>query len=475
MSADFREYVDLTPLDISPVQVYLDSIEVARTVFPGFDLRVGTIEDAMFQAFAYMSALNIGAINRIPDAIFLGAIKMMGTPYNDGTRATMDVTFTANSNDGATIPAGTLVAFLIIDDELEIQYVFETDELLTIASNTLGDPLPVGTVGCTAQSLGTIPTVPNSSTLSIVSYMPNVFSAVSAGNFVQGQDAESVDQFLQRGVANLATMSSALVTASQLQNYVLVENPSLVTRCAVYDLTDPNGSHDLSDPDDAGKVAVFAYGPQRLLTTQEKSNILSDIENRSVAGLEIGVLNPYILDFYIEATISYFSQYDVAEITATLKQNLQQLHSPVSSNLNEDRLRYNNVLQFILSHPFVRSVDSLTLLKSNGASITNALKTGNNVTYTANNAFVVGDLVTVTGITPSGLNSTIRAITQRTATSFTVENASASGSYSSGGSAEVILPNWGDTSGNDILFAKKGSLLSLSEQRISLTMNSVTL
>lgn len=475
MSADFRDYVDLTPLDISPVQVYLDSIEVARTVFPDFDLRTGTIEDAMFQAFAYMSALNIGAINRLPDAIFMGAIKMLGTEYNDGARATLDVEFTANTNSGASIPAGTLVSFSVTDTDVDVQYIFETDELLTIAANTEGDPLPTGTVSCTAQNIGTIPTVPDGTSLAILSYSPNLYSAAADGNFTQGQVADSLDQFLERGVANIATMSSALTTASQLQNYVLVSNPSLVTRCKVYDLTDPGASDNLSDASAPGKVTVFAYGPQRALTTPEKTTLLADIQDRSVAGIEFGVKDPYLLDFRITATISYLSSFDATAVETTLKQNLQQFCSPVSSDFNEDRLRYNSLLSFILSHAFVRTVDSLSISNTDTATITNAVKSGNDVTYTATNKFAVGDLVTVTGITPSGLNSTERAITARTATSFTVSNASASGTYSSGGSASTVMPYWGSTSGNDILFTKKGSLLNLSEQKITLTLNSITL
>jgi hypothetical protein len=181
------------------------------------------------------------------------------------------------------------------------------------------------------------------------------------------------------------------------------------------------------------------------------------------------------LDFKLTATISYYSQFDVAEVEATLKQNLQQLNSPTVSDLNEDRLRYNNILQFILSHQFVKSVDSLALAKTDTATITGAAISGTDVVYTAVNKFAVGDVVTVTGITPSTLNCTSLTITERTPTSFTVANPSASGTYSSGGSAATTMPNWGAVSGNDILFTKKGSLLNLSEQKIVLTLNSVTI
>lgn len=475
MSADFRQYVDLTPLDVSPTQIYLDAIEVAKTVVPGFELRVGTIEDAMFQAFAYMSALNIGAINRLPDSLFLGAIKMIGTPYNDGTRATMNVTFSANTNDGATIPSGTIVSYLIQDDELEIQYTFETNTLLEIAANTEGDPLPTGTVACTCTNLGTIPVIPSSAELSILSYMPDVLSAVAAGSFVQGQDAEALDSFLNRGMANLASMTSALVTSTQAQNYVLVENPTLVSRCKVYDLTDKDGSFGVADANVSGHATVFVYGPQRLLTNTEKTTIQNALVARSVAGMDIGLVDPYLLDFKITATIQYYSTFDVSIITDTLTTNLVKYFSPEFSDFDEDRLRYNTVLSFILNHEFVKSVSSLSLAVTDSATVTNAVKVGNDVTYTATNTFAVGDTVTVSGITPSSLDSTSKVITERTATTFKVVNSSASGTYSSGGSASVTLTPWGSASGDDFLYSKKGSLLKLSEQRVVLTMQSASI
>lgn len=475
MSADFLPYINLRPLDISPTQIYLDSIEVARTVFPNFDLRPGTIEDAMFQAFAYMSSLNIGSINRLPDSLMLGIGKMLGTPYVDGTRATMNVTFTANSNDGATMPAGTLVSYSPQSDtgELNISYVFETNVLTTIAANNPGDALPTVTVNCTSRDLGILPVIPTNTVLALLSFSQELYSAVSAGNYIQGQDAETVDEFLIRTVANLSSMSSALVTADQLKNYILTAYPSLAKRCRVYDLTDPEGNLLISDTDVAGKVSIFVYGPNRNLTENEITILEGDIADRSVAGLELGILNPVLLNFKITATVSYYSNFSSADISTLLKENLVNQFSPTNFQTSEEKLRFNTVLRAIHTLPSIYSVDSLAISKTDSSVITGAVKSGNNVTYTSANTFSIGDLVTVTSVTPSSLNSTQRAITARTATSFTVVNSTASGTYVSGGSAVVLSPNWGAVSGNDILFHYKGSLLNLQLEKIVLTLNSI--
>jgi hypothetical protein len=470
MSVDFRQYVNLTPFDIEPAQLYLDSIEVARTVLPNFNLRPGTIEDAMFQAFAYMSALNIGAINRLPDSLMLGIAKMIGTPYSDGTRATMSVEFTANSNDGAVVPAGTLVSYSTTVDSQIVQYVFETNEILTIDPNTLGDPLPTGSVECTCQIIGVIPQIETGDSLNILSFSQSLYSAVSDGDFVQGSNAEDLDTFLNRAVTNLSSFSSALVTSGQLQNYILAEYPALISRCRVYDLTDPDGSLEVSEPAESGKVAVFVYGPGRLLTSGEKTDIENDVIDRSVAGLEIGVLDPILLDFNITAEILYDPSFEASEVEGLVTQQLLQQFSPTFSQYSEERLRYNTVLQTIYLQPGVKHVKTLTVGNSNTATITGATVAGLDATYVANNNFSVNDIVTVTGMTPSSLNISNKVITACTNTEFTVADAGASGVFSSGGTATATYPNWDGTDGDDLVYLKKGSLLSISESNISLTM-----
>lgn len=479
MPADFRQYINLRPLDISPAQLYLDAVEVARTVFPNFDLRPGTIEDAMFQAFAYMSALNVGAINRLPDSLMLGIGKMIGTQYVDGQRATLNVTFTANSNNGATVPIGTVVTWSTpaVEGEAPITYAFETVEQLTIASNSPGNALPTGTVECSARDIGIMPVIQNGQSMAIASFSQSIYSAVAAGNFVQGSDADTVDEYLDRTVATIGSFSSAITTTSQASAFLSSLHPDTVKRVKAYDLTDKDGDLIIGDADVAGHVTLFVYGPERNLTNDEKTLYTSQIVSRSVAGLDIGIKNPVLLNFKITATINYLSNLDVTEVSKEIKQNLLTNFSPLNSQWSEEKLRLNDVLRSLYSNPSVHSVDSLAISKtdSSGSSITNAVIASGNVTYTANNTYSVGDQVIVSGITPNTLNSaaTSRTITARTDTSFTVSAAGLSGAYTSGGTSFATSPNWGNVSGNDILYYYKGSLLNLQPEKIVLTLNSI--
>lgn len=78
------------------------------------------------------------------------------------------------------------------------------------------------------------------------------------------------------------------------------------------------------------------------------------------------------------------------------------------------------------------------------ATITNAVKSGSRITYTANNhKFTVGQYVTVTGITPAVYNVSNKKIVEVTTNTFIIEvEPGTVAAYSSGGFAEAIGTNY---------------------------------
>ena len=108
MPADFSEYIDLSVFDKEPGDIYRDSIELARLSLPDFNLRPGTPEDAIFQAAAYVSALNINAINRLPDRLMAGIVQILGYQRQEAISAEVDIEVTIGSYEGGNIPAGTV-------------------------------------------------------------------------------------------------------------------------------------------------------------------------------------------------------------------------------------------------------------------------------------------------------------------------------------------------------------------------------
>jgi hypothetical protein len=125
--------------------------------------------------------------------------------------------------------------------------------------------------------------------------------------------------------------------------------------------------------------------------------------------------------------------------------DLQQWQSILGTPL----LRVNHFGEIQAPHPgsnglVVKAAPTLT------ATITNAIGNGSSVTYTAANTFTVGQIVTVTGVSPAAYNLSSVTITDASATTFTVTNA-ATGTYVSGGTATVAqsqsLQQWQNSVG----------------------------
>lgn len=380
MAIDFTQYVDLRIMDVEPTSIYFDSINLARLVLPDFNLRPGTPEDAMFQAFAYMSALNINAINRLPNSLMLGVSKMLGFPTNQGTRATLTAQLTAVSHDGAVVPEGTLLAFEITQNDQILEYTFSTNEILTIAPNQPGSALPTGTVSCTCLVFGNIPQIANDTNLKILTYSQSLYSAKSSSSFVNGLNSETTDEFLNRATTYIQSVTSARTTKSQLQSYLSTSYPELITRTKVYDLTDSDGTLLNGDVAAPGFVTIFAYGPNRVLTNGEKTDILADVVGKTTAGLDIGIVDPPLVTFNITATILYNSAYDSTLVSNAIKAYVAERFSPRNCQYTEERVRYNEVLSALQQNSAVVHVTALTLATVGGNTYWDA-NVGNDLMY----------------------------------------------------------------------------------------------
>jgi hypothetical protein len=114
-----------------------------------------------------------------------------------------------------------------------------------------------------------------------------------------------------------------------------------------------------------------------------------------------------------------------------------ELYSPSANEISLQKLK--NSLDFEMFRIPITSRGYVTEI-SEIATITGVSIVGDVVTYTANNSFVVGDTVTISGILPSQLNIKEAIISSATSTNFSIINPT-SGSYSSGGIAKTYYTN----------------------------------
>ena len=445
MPADFSEYVDLSIFDKEPGDIYRDSIELARLSLPDFSLRPGTPEDAIFQAAAYISALNINAINRLPDRLMAGIVQILGYQRQDAISGEVDIEVTIGSYEGGNIPAGTVFVYdSMFEDQVE-QYAFQTISAVTVPAVAPGVTVYPSEI-VTARSLepGVIPPLVAGIELSIISSGTNIISAVVAdtANFANGLNEDTDEDYLSKASTYLRSLSSVLVTPSQVDAYLLTNYPSVVSRVKALDLTNGddltgdttvyrptgviktflssnlatietnaphlyvvgdvvdldvfnssvsatfNGQHTITSTgnttfsftrtatnsastvvtgsayagqDVTGYVTVVAYGNGTELTAVEKLNIVTDVREKSIAGLVIDMIDPALATLEITGSIKLNDQYEQAYLIETIENIIVDYLSPQSFPLSSDRIRLTQLISLISNIPGVVYVESLVL------------------------------------------------------------------------------------------------------------------
>ena len=231
-SPNFTPYIDLTVNNKTITEVYDASVQYAQTALPEFSPRVGTIENALLEAFAHATGSLITTINSLPDGLMEGLLNLMGFSRVEATPSTASVEITLSVNTGATISAGTVFSYNVFDAEgVLTQYLYETIADLTIASGST-----IGTASVTASDPSAYPDIPVGTELTVVSSTPFILTVTLTSIATVGTDTETDSEYFDRAVTFLGSLSASIATASQLTNYIAVNYPT-VNRFKVYDLT----------------------------------------------------------------------------------------------------------------------------------------------------------------------------------------------------------------------------------------------
>lgn len=231
-SPDFSEYIDLTINDLQPTDIYALAREYALVSLPEFNPRTGTVEDAMLQAMSYVSGVVTGAINRLPNSLIEGMLRVMGFYRLESTFASGNVIFSAIDSSGLTIPSGTQVGYTEIADDISILHIFETTASVTIAvGDTISSPTQIRAIDSGAK-----PVIADGTILTILSPIVKLIDAEFDGILSQGKATENDAEFFSRARTYLGSLSRSLATASQTTEYILT-NYADTYRVATYDLT----------------------------------------------------------------------------------------------------------------------------------------------------------------------------------------------------------------------------------------------
>ena len=232
VSPNFSSYIDLSINDKTTAEVYDQAVEYAQIALPEFSPRVGTIENALLEAVSHSTASLINMINSLPDGLMEGLLKLMGFTRIEATPSSATVLIELSINTGATIASGTIFSYDVYDsNNVLTQYLYETVSDLTITSGNT-----TGSVSVIASDPSVYPDIPVPANLTVVSSTPYIFAVTLTVLASVGTDTETDEEYFDRAVTYLGSLSSAITTASQLSNYIAVNYPT-VSRYKVYDLT----------------------------------------------------------------------------------------------------------------------------------------------------------------------------------------------------------------------------------------------
>lgn len=388
-SPDFSQYVDLTLYDVEPQDVYSAALTYAQTALPEFIPVIGTVEDAVLQATSYMTYILAAGINRIPNGVMEGIIKLMGFSRSEATLATGSALFTLSVNTGTTIPEGTIIAYTTtIDGEL-VAYSFATavDTIVPSGSDTVS-------IAIEATEIGKYPTLLNTQQMILISSVPTILEVSLDADIVNGLDSETDAQYFDRASQFLSSTNTSLATKRQLVNYIAANYPT-INISAVYDTTNSAGNLLFATAAAPGYVTIaVAQSDGTALGTTIKNALQADVAGKAIAGLNVGVINISTFSCSIAASIAVVSGYTPATVQASVADAIESYISPLGWD-QEQTINPNKIVALIAVIPGVGYVSSVTLtLPSSPANVTLA----SNVITIAKKAYFPVGIATVTVI-----------------------------------------------------------------------------
>jgi hypothetical protein len=375
-SPDWSEYVDLTPYDLSAVDIFNEAITEARTKLPEWVPYAGSIEVVLLEAIATEAANMVAAANRVPGATTETLLKLFGVERSDGTKATTTITVVAINTAGYTISSGTNFAYFPPDDRDPVVYTTTADLVIPNGSAS-------GTVDAEAAEVGTASNEPSSgAAVQVLETIPYVKSSTLASKPSGGLEAESDTEFFQRAINTLQSYSAAASTSSQIESVILTDHNPPAWRAKAFNLERE------SDRDTSASGWVAESHPGYVLVAVAKQNadssdssdiplsaselqaIADDINDRSNASLVVDVVNAEVVDVAITITVYKKEGFQSATVASSIESTLDGWLDPNSWDWNQV-VRINDVIALVDQVDgvdYVSSVGNITTTSANASN-----------------------------------------------------------------------------------------------------------
>lgn len=366
MSVDFSSYINMQLYDRDPAELYLSTIELLQLNIPGMSVKPGTVEDALVQAFSYLTTVAINHINTLPNMVMEGLANLIGVKRRDAKFATVTATVTALDYAGGELEAGTTFECSYTLNGTTYRDYFETTSAVIIdpvepdLSADPPTPLPSTTITLSATTIGYRQPVDADKTLTIINSQFVSDSAVTLDTFEQGTEEETDAEFLARFATYLRALGNSLTTAQQIESFAITQFET-ITRAKAVDLMDAELDRGQSATAAPGYVSLFVYGNGEPLNYLSRKELSITLQDRMTAGLNLIVEDIEIKNPAITVSVVIEKNMNLSSAKDSIMANLFTFLSPSKFSDAEDKLRKSAIISSIMSVPGVIYVPTFSM------------------------------------------------------------------------------------------------------------------
>jgi hypothetical protein len=291
---DLSGYVDLRLYDVSDQAIVDTAIAATRLNLPGWVPNEGNTEVVIIEALALEIAELIVTANRLPGAVAVAILGLIGVTRDLGAPPTATATITFGDLLGHSVPAGTR-AHLLLADGSTVTFLVEPPGL-TVAPGA-GDGV-VSLIGDTYTSAAN--GTPAGTPLVMADRVSFIDSIVLATDVADGRSPETDSEWRDRGVGRLSRLSETLVLPRHFVAAAL-EDP-LVGIAVGLDSYDPGGGGVPGDNPGHMTVAVLDE-VGAALSAPTKAALELSMEASALAILDVHIMNAAVVTVAVAATV----------------------------------------------------------------------------------------------------------------------------------------------------------------------------
>lgn len=352
---DVTAYTDLRIFDRTDQEIVEQGLALLTLNVPEWTPREHQIEVMLLESLALEISEGIVAVNRIPGAVLETLLRFIGLRKSYGNPPTATATVVLADTMGHSIPAGTRVAVPANDGSVIVMLVQPPG--LDVPNGSAS-----GTVGLVGETFtASANGVPAGTGAALVSPLPFIDSIVLTTPVVDGLDAESDDEWRDRGVKRLSRLTDALMLPKHFYAAAM-ENPN-VTRAVVVDNTDPSVAGTGNTPGHV-TVAVLGAGGSPLSAAQ-RTALQADLQELAFAPLAVHVVDITVTTLTIAVSVHLADATDPDAIIANVRQAIIVYLDPLEWS-GGTTIRRNELISLVDQVAGVDYVNSVTITGANG-------------------------------------------------------------------------------------------------------------